>query len=277
MNQSRVAAIQMVSSMDVSTNLLQASRLIAAAAEGGARLVVLPENFAYLGGENAATPAVAEPYGYGRIQDFVASQAQQHRLWIAAGTIPLQCDQPNKVRAALLLYNAAGEPAARYDKIHLFDVTVVGKESKQYTESRIIEAGDQPILADTPVGCTGLAVCYDLRFPELFRTLIAKGMELLVLPAAFTAVTGKAHWEVLLRARAIENLCYVVAAAQGGSHESGRETHGKSMIVDPWGTVLTRLAMGPGVIIQDVNLERMRAIRRQFPVLDHIRFPVGET
>jgi predicted amidohydrolase len=277
MNQSRVAAIQMVSSTDVSTNLLQASRLIAAAAAGGARLVVLPENFAYLGGENAETPAVAEPYGYGRIQDFVASQAQQHRIWIAAGTIPLQCDQPNKVRAALLLFSAAGEPAARYDKIHLFDVTVVGKESKQYTESRIIEAGDQAILADTPVGRIGLAVCYDLRFPELFRTLIKKGMELLVLPAAFTAVTGRAHWEVLLRARAIENLCYVVAAAQGGSHESGRETHGESMIVDPWGTVLTRLAMGPGVIIQDVNLERMRAIRCQFPVLDHIRFPVGET
>lgn len=267
----RVAAVQMVSAMNVADNLALAAHLIQAAASTGARLVVLPENFAYLGSETAHVPAVSERYQAGPIQQFLAREAKRHKIWIVGGTIPLQTNIKGKVRAACLLYSDHGTVVARYDKIHLFDVTVADEPPRCYRESLTVEPGAQVVVADTPFGKLGLAVCYDLRFPELFRAMVVQGMELLAVPAAFTAVTGKAHWEVLLRVRAIENLCYVVAAAQGGQHESGRETYGDSLMVDPWGMVLTRIARGPGVIDAEFDRRHMQAIRQRFPSLNHIR------
>ncbi len=267
----RVAAVQMVSGMNVADNLAVAAHLIQAAARDGARLVVLPENFAYLGTETARFPAVSERYQAGPIQQFLAREAKRRQIWIVGGTIPLQTNDRGKVRAACLLYNDHGRVVARYDKIHLFDVTVAGQPPRCYRESLTVEPGNQVVVADTPFGKLGLAVCYDLRFPELFRAMVIQGMELLAVPAAFTAVTGRAHWEILLRVRAIENLCYVVAAAQGGQHESGRETHGDSLMVDPWGSVLARIARGPGVIDGEFDRRHTQAIRQRFPSLDHIR------
>lgn len=266
-----LAAVQMVSGMDVAANLTAAAELIEAAASAGARLVVLPENFAYLGRETAPAPAIAEPYQAGPIQEFLAREAKYHNIWIVAGTIPLQTDSEGKVRAACLLYSEHGTVVARYDKIHLFDVTVGDQPRHHYRESSIVEPGNQIVVAETPFGKLGLAVCYDLRFPELFRAMVVQGMELLAVPAAFTAVTGAVHWEALLRVRAIENLCYVAAAAQGGQHESGRETYGDSLVVDPWGTVLKRIARGPGIIDCKIDRGHTRAIRKRFPSLDHIR------
>jgi predicted amidohydrolase len=271
----RVAAVQMVSGMDVAANLAAAKQLIDTAARAGARLVVLPENFAYLGNETAPVPAVPERHHSGPIQRFLASEAKHHKIWIVGGTIPLetklQTKQGSKVRAACLLYSEQGIAVARYDKIHLFDVTVAGQPTRHYHESLTVERGRQIVVADTPFGKLGLAVCYDLRFPELFRAMVVQGMELLAVPAAFTAVTGAAHWETLLRARAIENLCYVVAAAQGGQHESGRETYGDSLMVDPWGMVMARIARGQGVIDCEFDRRHTQAIRKRFPSLEHIR------
>ncbi|MDD3449409.1 MAG: carbon-nitrogen hydrolase family protein, partial [Gammaproteobacteria bacterium] len=207
----------MASGPNVTANLYEAERLITKAAEADARLVVLPENFAIMGMQETDKVAVREPEGRGPIQAFLAEQARRHGVWLVGGTIPLEASVPGKVRAACLVYDSSGERVARYDKMHLFDVRIT-ESAESYTESRTIEPGERLAVIETPFGRLGLAVCYDLRFPELFRGLFARGMEILALPAAFTAITGRAHWEVLVRARAIENFCYVVASAQGGYH-----------------------------------------------------------
>ncbi len=269
---SRVAAIQMASGPNVNANLLEAGRLIARAAEEGAELVVLPENFAIMGNTEQDKLKVREEDGKGPIQDFLAEQAARHKLWLVGGTIPLNASNPGKVAASCLLYDATGKRQARYDKVHLFDVNVPGS-SESYTESETIEAGSGVVVVDTPFGRLGLAICYDLRFPELFRALSKAGAEIVALPAAFTAITGKAHWEILVRARAVENLSYVIASAQGGYHVNGRETHGDSMIVDPWGVVLNRLLRGSGVVTADIDVNRLHEIRRNFPALENRRIP----
>jgi len=265
-----IACIQMASGPNVGANLLEAERLIEQAVVREAKLVVLPENFALMGLSEQDKVKAREPAGDGPIQAFLSRQAAQHGIWIVGGTIPLTAQDPGKVRAACLLFDERGRQAARYDKIHLFDVKLPDS-SEQYTESETIEPDDKVVVADTPFGRLGLAVCYDLRFPELFRKQLDLGMELLALPAAFTAITGRAHWEILVRARAVENLCFVAAAAQGGYHKNGRETHGHSMIVDPWGTVLNSLARGPGVVCANVDMERLHAARRNFPSIRHRR------
>ncbi|MDS4031718.1 MAG: carbon-nitrogen hydrolase family protein [Candidatus Contendobacter sp.] len=264
-----IAAIQMVSGPDVAENLAAAAELLTQAATRGARLAVLPENFALMGQRESDKLAAREAEGEGPIQTFLAEQAAQHRLWLVGGTIPLRiAGDDNRVRAACLLFDDQGLRVARYDKVHLFDVQVVGS-AERYAESATIAPGDRYVTADTALGRLGLAVCYDLRFPEQFRALVDQGMELLALPAAFTATTGLAHWETLLRARAIENQCYVLASAQGGKHANGRETYGDSLIIDPWGEILARLPQGPGVVLAEFSRERLENVRRQFPALQH--------
>ena len=263
-----VACIQMASGPKEGAILLEAERLIGVAVHKGASLVVLPENFAIMGTEESDKIAVRESPGDGPIQEFLAQQAARHGIWLVGGTIPMQADADNKILAACLLYDDKGRQVARYDTIHVFDVSVGGSD-ENYTESDTIEAGTSAVVADTPFGRLGLAICYDLRFPELFRKMVDQGMEIMALPSAFTAITGKAHWGVLVRARAIENLCFVLAAAQGGYHYNGRETYGHSMIVDPWGQVMNELATGSGLVCADIDLERLRTIRRTFPCLEH--------
>jgi predicted amidohydrolase len=265
-----VAAVQMASGPNVKANLLEAERQINAAAEQRAKLVVLPENFALMGMSETEKVRIREAVGRGPIQDFLAQQARRHRLWLVGGTVPLQANSPNKVRAATLLFDDQGKLAGRYDKIHLFDVELLDS-GERYNESETIEAGEELTVVDTPIGRLGLAVCYDLRFPEMFRRLVDQSAQVLAIPAAFTAMTGKAHWETLLRARAIENLCYVIAAAQGGFHASGRETYGHSMIVDPWGNVLAQRERDSGVVSAEIDLDQQGRIRRHFPVLEHRR------
>ncbi len=265
-----VACIQMASGPNVGANLLEAERLIEEAASREAKLVVLPENFAIMGNSERDKVEVREPEGDGPIQAFVAEQAARHGIWLVGGTIPLEANARDKVRAACLVYDDMGKQVARYDKIHLFDVELVDSE-EQYTESETIEPDNEVVVIDSPFGRMGIAICYDLRFPELFRQQLSAGMEIVVMPAAFTAITGRAHWEVLVRARAIENLCYVVAAGQGGYHLNGRETHGHSMIVDPWGIVLNSLSRGPGVVCASIDLERLESARRNFPSINHRR------
>ena len=265
-----VAGIQMASGPNIGANLLEAERLVAEAVAQDAELVVLPENFAMMGQTEADKVEVRERPGDGPIQEFLAEQALRHGIWLVGGTVPLVAESDTKIRAACLLFDNRGTQVARYDKIHLFDVELVDS-NEQYTESETIEPGREVVVVDTPFGRMGLSVCYDLRFPELFRQQLNAGMELLVLPAAFTAITGRAHWDILVRARAIENLCYVAAAGQGGYHLNGRETYGHSMIVDPWGTVLNTLARGPGVVTATMDLERLVSARRNFPSIKHRR------
>ena len=265
-----VACIQMASSPNIGANLLEAERLIEEAVSQQARLVVLPENFALMGKMETDKVQAREADHNGPIQTFLAEQAARHGIWLVGGTIPMVASDENKVRATCLVFDDTGKQVARYDKIHLFDVELVDSD-EQYTESETIEPGDKVVVIDSPFGRMGVAVCYDLRFPELFRQQLEDGMEILVLPSAFTAITGRAHWEVLVRARAIENLCYVIAPDQGGYHLSGRETYGHSMIVDPWGTVLNSLARGPGVVCADIELGRLNSARRNFPSIEHRR------
>ena len=265
-----VACIQMASGPNIGANLLEAERLIEEAVSQQARLVVLPENFALMGKTETDKVEAREADNNGPIQSFLAEQAARHGIWLVGGTIPMVASDPNKVRATCLVFDDTGKQVARYDKIHLFDVELVDSD-EQYTESETIEPGDKVVVIDSPFGRMGVAVCYDLRFPELFRQQLEDGMEILVLPSAFTAITGRAHWEVLVRARAIENLCYVIAPDQGGYHLSGRETYGHSMIVDPWGTVMNSLARGPGVVCADIELGRLNSARRNFPSIEHRR------
>jgi nitrilase len=258
----------MASGPNVNANLLEAERLIKQAAEAGAELVVLPENFALMGMSEHDKVKISEADGGGPLQDFLAEQAMVNGVWLVGGTIPLTASDADKVTAASLLYDARGKRVARYDKIHLFDVLIT-ENDERYNESETIEPGKKAVVVDTPFGKLGMAICYDLRFPGLFRSLTEQGAEILTIPSAFTAITGKAHWEVLVRARAIENQCYVVAAAQGGYHANGRETFGDSMVVDPWGVVLDRLVSGSGLVVSDIDIEHLREVRRSFPVLEH--------
>lgn len=270
MQTNKIAAVQMASGPNVNANLLEAGRLISQAVDEGAGLVVLPENFALMGLAESDKVELREEPGAGPMQEFLARQAERHGIWLVGGTVPMSCDNPVKVRAACLVFDDSGRQVARYDKIHLFDVEVVDS-NERYTESETIEPGDQLVVVESPFGRLGLTVCYDLRFPELYRALMEQRVDIFPLPAAFTAITGKAHWETLVRARAIENLSYVVAAAQGGYHVNGRETHGDSMVVDPWGVVQDRLPRGSGVVVGEVDLRRLAATRSHFPSLDHRR------
>jgi predicted amidohydrolase len=265
-----VAAVQMVSVPEPAANLELASQLIAVAVEQGAKLIVLPENFAHMGLAETDKLALAEQPGQGPIQAFLSQQAKRHGVWVVGGTLPMATNSPQRVRAACLVVDDQGQQVARYDKIHLFDVSI-RETNETYRESDTIEPGDQPVVIETPFGRLGVAVCYDLRFPEMFRAMGGSGLDLIVIPAAFTATTGQAHWEVLLRARAVENLCYVVAAGQGGRHANGRETYGESMIVDPWGKVMSRLAQGPGVVTATLDPNVVEQLRRNFPTLQHRR------
>ena len=254
----------MVSGPGVEGNLEVAGRLIGMAAAKGASLVALPEYFAIMGMRDHDKVAVREKVGKGPIQDFLSSSARKHKIWIAGGSAPLECAAPGKVRNSCLVYDDRGALAARYDKIHLFGFRM-GKES--YAEDRTIEPGRSVVTVDAPFGRLGISICYDLRFPELYRAM--KRPDIILVPSAFTETTGKAHWETLIRARAIENLAYVLAPAQGGRHANGRETHGDSMIVDPWGVVLDRLPRGPGVVVAGVDLRRLRRLRQSLPALTH--------
>lgn len=267
----KCAAIQMASSPNISSNLLEADKLIGEAAKAGAKLVALPENFALMGEHELDKVRAKEVDGSGPIQNFLSSVAKKYGVWVVGGTIPLAADDSNKTRAACLVYNDQGERVARYDKVHLFDVNVPGT-NEVYRESDSIECGTEPLVIDTPFGKLGIAVCYDLRFPEFFRKMVQQGMEILVIPSAFTAETGAAHWEILLRARAVENLCYVIAPNQGGFHLNGRKTFGHSMIIDPWGVVLDCYKTGGGFVCADIDLERLERVRAAFPALSHRRF-----
>ena len=264
----KVAALQMTSGADVQANLEQARTSLEEAARLGAQLAVLPENFAFMGLADADKRAVAEAEGSGPIQDFLARTAARLRMWIVAGTIPLRAGADGRVAAASVVYRSDGTPAARYDKIHLFDVDIPARK-ESYRESAHVAPGSRPQVVDTPAGRLGLSVCYDIRFPELYRALSAAGAQILSVPSAFTAPTGRAHWETLLRARAIENLCYVIAPAQSGFHANGRETYGDSMVVDYWGRILRRLPRGTGCVVADLDLAAQAEVREIFPALRH--------
>ena len=260
----RVAAIQMASGPNVQSNLDEASRLVAMATSVGARIVALPEYFSIMGLRDTDKVEAAEQHGKGPVQDWLAETAAKHGIWLIGGSVPLKAAASGKVRNSCLVYDKTGQQVARYDKIHLFSFSLA---QEQFAEERTIEAGDMVKTVDTPYGRIGLSICYDLRFPELYRAM--GDVDMIVVPSAFTATTGKAHWEPLLRARAIESLAYVIAPAQGGYHVSGRETHGDSMIVDPWGVILDRLPRGSGVVVAGIHPEYQRNIRKSLPALTH--------
>jgi predicted amidohydrolase len=260
----RIAAVQMASGPNIEGNLNEAARLIAMAAEQGAKLVALPENFAIMGMRDHDKVALREKEGRGPIQEFLSATAKRHGIWLVGGSVPLESSVANKIRNSSMVYDDKGKLAARYDKIHLFGFET-GQE--HYSEERTIEPGRDVVTMDTPFGRLGLSVCYDLRFPELYRAM--GDVDIILIPSAFTETTGKAHWETLIRARAIENLAYVLAPAQGGYHVNGRETHGDSMIVDPWGVVLDRLPRGSGVVVAGVNLTHLKRLRLSLPALTH--------
>jgi predicted amidohydrolase len=260
----KIAAIQMASGPYVAANLSEAERLIEIAVNQGAKLVALPEYFALMGFKETDKVAIREEEGKGVIQTFMKKMAKKHKIWLIGGSMPLVSNFPNKVRNSCLVYNDKGDQVARYDKIHLFGLDL-GNE--HYHEEKTIESGNSIQVVDTPFGKIGLSICYDLRFPELYRAM--GEVNIIVIPSAFTDTTGKAHWETLIRARAIENLSYVIAPAQGGYHLSGRETHGNSMIVDPWGVILDRLPRGSGVVIAAMNPKYQQSLRKSLPVLKH--------
>ena len=260
----RVAALQMVSTPRVDENLAMAERLIADAVAQGAGLVALPEYFPIMGMSDSDKVALREVDGNGPIQAFLADAARRHGVWLVAGSLPLVVQDQGKVLNSCLVYDPTGLRVARYDKIHLFGFQ---KGAECYNESATIEAGTEPVAFETPFGRIGLSICYDLRFPELYRALGA--CDLHIVPAAFTETTGRAHWEILLRARAIENQCYVLAIGQGGRHENGRETHGNSLLIDPWGEILDRKAKGQGIVIGELDHARIADIRASLPALKH--------
>lgn len=260
----KVAAIQMASSPQVSSNLIEAERLIKVAAEADAKVIVLPEYFCIMGNQDSDKVKVREEEGHGPIQKFLSKMAKKHKVWVIGGTVPLVSNSLRKIRNSCLVYDDKGRQVARYDKIHLFGLNL---GAEHYHEENTIESGEEVIVVETPYGKIGLSVCYDLRFPELYRAM--GNVDMIVVPSAFTDTTGKAHWETLVRARAIENMCYVIASAQGGYHLSGRETHGNSMIVDPWGVVLDRLPRGSGVVIANINRQYQDSLRKSLPALKH--------
>jgi len=264
----------MTSGHIVQDNLDAAGKLLREAKDSGADIACLPENFSFMGLKDADKLKVAEVDGEGLIQEFLKDAARKLKLWILGGTTVIKGDSPTRVANASLLIDADGKRVARYDKIHLFDVTIPGRD-EPYLESTHVTPGRAVVLADTPVGKVGLSVCYDMRFPELYRELVSRGADWMAMPAAFTVPTGRAHWETLLRARAIENLCYVVAPAQSGTHTSGRETYGDTLIVDYWGQVLSRLPKAPGVVLADIDLMKQAETRTRFPVLGNRRLGPG--
>ncbi|KVL51134.1 carbon-nitrogen hydrolase family protein [Burkholderia territorii] len=260
----RVAALQMVSTPDVARNLAEAGRLIAEAAGEGAQLVLLPEYFCFMGHRDTDKLALAEPYRDGPIQRFLSEAAQRHGVWVIGGTLPLKAPEPDRVLNTTLVFDPSGHETARYDKIHLFNFET-GDES--FDEARTIRAGDTVVAFDAPFGRVGLSVCYDLRFPELYRGM--GDCALIVVPSAFTYTTGRAHWEMLLRARAVENQCYVLAAAQGGKHENGRRTWGHSMLIDPWGEIVAVRDEGASVVIGALDPQRIADVRQSLPAWRH--------
>jgi len=261
-----IAALQTVATPSVERNLDAACRLIAEAAGEGAQLVALPEYFCFMGHNDREKLALAEAPGEGPIQSMLAEAAQRHKVWVVGGTLPLRTDSPERVFNACCVYSPDGQLAARYDKIHLFRYDN-GRES--YDEGRVLQAGTTPVACDVGGLRLGLSICYDLRFPELYRRLMTPPCDLIAVPAAFTHTTGRAHWEVLLRARAIENQCYVIAPAQGGLHENGRRTFGHSLIVDPWGELLALREVGEGVVMARLDVQRIAEVRAQLPALTH--------
>jgi predicted amidohydrolase len=263
----RAAVVQLVSQNDVAANLAVAKRLMAQAVADGAQLIVLPENFAFMGAKDNELPGIAEVYLAGPIQAFLSAEARRHGVWLVGGTLPLQTADKTKVTASCLVFDPQGDCVARYDKMHLFDVQVAHAES--YCESAVITPGGKPVWVDTPLGRIGLTVCYDLRFPTLYRQWARLGCDLIVCPAGFTQTTGAAHWEVLVRARAIENLCYLLAANQGGVHAGGRETYGHSLLVEPWGEILASCEYNQTVVTGDIDLTRVALLRERFPCLQH--------
>lgn len=263
---SRVALIQMTSSADVDRNMQHVEQFLKQAKDQHAELAVLPENFAFMGMKETDKLEIAEQYGHGAIQRKISQLAKQLKLWIIAGTIPMKTSGA-KVRSSSIVFDEQGTQVARYDKIHLFDVRVSDHESHQ--ESLTVERGTNLVVIDSPIGKIGMTVCYDLRFPELYQQLMAQGAQIFAVPSAFTAVTGLAHWEILLRSRAIENLCYVLAPNQCGHHANGRSTYGHSMVVEPWGKVVAQKETDTGVVTADVDLQRLHQLRQHFPCVEH--------
>jgi len=260
----KVAAVQMVSEPEVAANLAVAGELIARAAGEGASLVALPEYFCILGRRDRDKVDVREEDGRGPIQDFLAAAAAKNKVWLVGGSAPLASSDPDKVRNSCLIFDAAGKRVARYDKIHLFGFDL---GAERFQESRSIEPGSEVVTVDAPFGRLGISICYDLRFPELYRKMGT--VDLILVPSSFTATTGRAHWEMLLCARAVENQAYVLAPAQGGHHANGRDTWGHSMIVDPWGRVLAQLDSGPGVVAAEIDPAEIARVRRMLPALTH--------
>jgi nitrilase len=263
----KVAALQMVSGPELAANLEAAEHLIAAAVQAGARLAALPENFYLIGRHELDKVKLREPEGKGPIQDFLAAAARRHRVWLLGGTVPIEAREAGRILSASLLYNDAGERVARYDKMHLFRFD--GGAEERYDEARTLEPGARPVAVASPFGRLALSICYDVRFPELYRAL--GRFDLMFVPSAFTVPTGRAHWEILLRARAIENQAYLVAPAQGGVHASGRSTYGHTMIVDPWGEVLALRPQGEGVVLAEIDTARISEVRASLPALDNRR------
>ena len=264
-----VAAIQMVSTDAVSKNLELAERLIKKAVSKKAKLITLPENFPLMGKRDEDRLAITESYNDGPLQLFLSEQSKRYKIWLLGGTIPLKSNNPEKVFATNLLFNPDGDCIARYDKIHLFDVMLDGRDEESYCESKTFESGNDVVVVKTEIGNIGLSVCYDLRFPEMYRKMHQKNVQIITAPSAFTATTGKAHWETLLRTRAIENLCYLIASNQGGIHANNRETWGHSMIVDPWGEILAEVKEETGVAIAKIDINKQINLRKRFPTLTH--------
>lgn len=260
----KVAAIQMASGSSVSANLKEAERLVAEAASEGAELIVLPEYFSIMGIKDTDKLALQERPGDGMVQSFLSETSKRLGIWLVGGSVPLASPDPSKVYNSSLVYDEKGKQVARYDKIHLFSLKL---GNDRFAEEKTIKAGDKVVTVESPFGCIGLSICYDLRFPELYRMM--GNVDIILAPSAFTAITGKAHWETLVRARAIENLAYVIAPAQGGYHVNGRETNGDSMIVDPWGVIMDRMPRGSGAVIATLNKERQASLRASLPVLEH--------
>tara|TARA_Y100001936_G_scaffold249272_1_gene299207 strand:- start:35308 stop:36102 length:795 start_codon:yes stop_codon:yes gene_type:complete len=258
-----MAAIQMTAGAEISVNLKEAERLINLAVIKGAKLVVLPEYFCIMGMKDVDKVSVREEEGHGPIQEFLSKTAKSLAIWLV-GSVPLASNQPDKMRNSCLVYDDHGKQVARYDKIHLFNFNF---NEEHYSESKIIEAGNKVVTVESPFGRIGLSICYDLRFPELYRSMGA--VDIILAPSAFTLTTGKAHWETLIRARAIENLAYIVSPAQSGRHINGRNTYGRSMIVDPWGTIIDHLPEGPGVVVADLNHNHQKNLRNILPALKH--------
>ena len=262
----RVAAVQTVSGGDVGENLAQIAPMVAKAADAGAQLALLPEYFGLLGARATDKLAVAERDGDGPQQAFLAEVARRHAMYVVGGCVPIATGDRERVRSACLVYAPDGRRAARYDKLHLF---AFSEGAERYDEARTIEPGDATAAFEAPCGRVGLSICYDVRFPELYRAL--GDLALILVPAAFTVPTGTAHWSLLLRTRAVENQCYLLAAAQGGMHPNGRATYGHSMLVDPWGEVVAEHATGPGVVVGDVDPGRIEEVRRKLPAMQHRR------